>query len=102
MRKVTTRLIVASLTCVLGIAAALYATRPTALRIIRGGAWEPTAFMIIDRHTAAANLPNLRTVLLADDDIEVRVWVGFGIFREDGLILRRAAGQWSGIHLHGM
>jgi hypothetical protein len=44
----------------------------------------------------------LRTVLLAGDDIEVRVWVGFGIFGEDSLILRRAAGQWSGIHLHGM
>ena len=102
MNKVAPRLVVASLTCLLGIAAVWYVTRPTPPRVMPAGRWESTAFIIINRHTAAANLADLRTVPLAGGDIEVRVWVGFGIFGEDCLILRRAAGQWSGFHLHGM
>ena len=64
--------------------------------------WEPRFFRIINEHTSEANLPSLRTVALSGDDLEVRVWVGFGVFGEDALILRRTGGQWSALHLHGM
>ena len=56
----------------------------------------------INQLTNDANLPSLRTVLLPDDDLEARVWVGFGVRGVDGLMLRRSDGRWSAIHLHGM
>jgi hypothetical protein len=64
--------------------------------------WEQTLFIIINKRTREANLPSLRTVTLSGDDLEVRVWVGFGIYGEDALILRRMGGQWSALHRHGM
>lgn len=56
----------------------------------------------INERTKEANLPSLRTVLLPDDDLEVRVWTGFGVLGVDGFILRRSSHQWSAIHLNGM
>src|SRR5215211_3525192 len=56
----------------------------------------------INELTKEANLINLRSVVLPDNDLEVRVWVGFGVHGVDGLILRRSANHWTGIHLHGM
>ena len=70
--------------------------------LIPDASWEPLFFQRVNEHTKEANLPRLRTVLLPYDDIELRIWVGFGINGEDGLILRRSSGQWSAIHLHGM
>jgi hypothetical protein len=57
---------------------------------------------IIDDRLAKANLPSLRAVLPHDGDLEVRVWIGFGINGEDCFILRCFSGQWSAIHLKGM
>lgn len=56
----------------------------------------------IDELTDEAHLPRLRTTKLPDSDLEVRVWVGFGVYGVDGLILRKSSHQWSAIHLHGM
>src|SRR6185369_5150782 len=56
----------------------------------------------IDEITSDAGLSKLRSTKLPDGDVEVRVWVGFGVNGVDGLILRKSAQQWSGIHLHGM
>lgn len=63
--------------------------------------WVPMYFRTINKHAYEAGLPRLGTVLLPDGDLEVRVWVGFGTYGEDALILRRAAGQWSAVYLHG-
>jgi hypothetical protein len=64
--------------------------------------WEPIFFKAIRERTSEAGLPDLRTVRLSDGDFEIRVWVGFGIHGEDGIILRHSSNQWSGVHLHGM
>lgn len=64
--------------------------------------WEPIFFKIINERTAESRIPELRTVLIDGNDFEVRVWVGFGINGEDGLILRHSSNQWSAVHLHGM
>lgn len=56
----------------------------------------------IDEITKDAGLSKLRTVKLPEGDLEVRIWVGFGVNGVDGLILRRSAQQWSALHLHGM
>lgn len=63
---------------------------------------EGLASKSIDELTTQANLPKLRTLLLPDNDLDIRIWVGFGIQGVDGLILRRSSDQWSGIHFHGM
>lgn len=44
----------------------------------------------------------LRETLLPEDDLEVRIWVGFGKFGKDGLILKRDSGNWFAINIRGM
>jgi hypothetical protein len=98
-------MIVASLTFLLGVAVAtvwIINRSQTPRLVVPDAAWEPFLFRSIDERTAESGLPQLRTVLLHDDNLEVRVWVGFGQNGEDGLILRRSSGQWSALHLHGM
>lgn len=62
----------------------------------------PQAFKILDERASVAKLPTLRTVLLPANDLEVRVWVGGGTHGDDGLVLRKSAGQWSAMYLEGM
>jgi hypothetical protein len=103
MRKPTIHLIVALLTFLLGLAATTmrFINRSSETKIMPAGRWEPFFFKIIDERTKAANLPCLRTVNLPEEDVEVRVWIGFGINGEEGFILRRSANQWSGLYLKG-
>ena len=49
-----------------------------------------------------ANLEPLRAAALQGNDMEVRLWNGFGLTPLEGFILRRTAGQWSAIQLHGI
>lgn len=59
-------------------------------------------FRSINQLTKEAKLPSLRTVMLPDDDFEVRVWsIGGENGELYGVILRRSAGQWSAIHIYG-
>ena len=44
----------------------------------------------------------LREVVLPENDLEVRVWVGFGLYGKDGFILKRSSGTWSAIALKQM
>ena len=76
--------------------------RETVPRATPESRWEPIFFKAINDHTSQAGVPELRTVLLTGEDFEVRVWVGFGVNGEDGIILRRTSNQWSAVHLHGM
>ena len=64
-------------------------------------AWEPIFFEAIDKRAKLSNLKTLR-VALADDDLEIRVWHGFGLTALEGFVLKRAAGRWSAIHLNGI
>lgn len=114
MHKLSIRLSVALLTFLLGVCAAVAWLAGRSREegphvIIPDEKWVNIFFEApgfgsksINNLTAEANLPNLRTILLPEDDLEVRVWVGFGVRGVDGLILRRSADRWIGIHLHGM
>jgi hypothetical protein len=61
--------------------------------------WVPIYFTVIDRTAELGNLPNLRTTTLDNDDIEVRVWGGFGLINLEGVVMKRTGGQWSAIHV---
>lgn len=52
-----------------------------------------------DRVSALAGLKSLSSSNWANQDVEVRVWFGFGLFPLEGLVLKRSNGQWSAIHL---
>ncbi|HYJ91569.1 MAG TPA: hypothetical protein VEV84_09690, partial [Pyrinomonadaceae bacterium] len=41
----------------------------------------------------------LRTVDLSNNDIEVRVWAGFGLTHLEGFTLKRLDGKWSALHI---
>jgi hypothetical protein len=64
--------------------------------------WEPIFFKSIEERAELSNLRTLRESPLRDDDLEIRVWHGFGVTALQGFILKRAAGQWSAIHLNGI
>lgn len=57
--------------------------------------WQPIFFEGIDDVTAHVGLSKLRTTKLESDDIEVRVWGGFGLTTMTGFVLRRAGDSWS-------
>jgi hypothetical protein len=63
--------------------------------------WEPIFFEEIDERTKIARLPTLR-VALPKDDLELRIWNGFGLTALEGFVLKRSAGKWSAIHLDGI
>ncbi len=46
------------------------------------------------RIAARAGLEKLQTLILDPDDLEVRLWAGFGLFGEWGYVLRRENGLW--------
>lgn len=62
--------------------------------------WEPIFFESIDERTSIAKIDDLRMHLLATNDIEVRVWYGFGLTTLEGLILSRKRGNWSAHYLY--
>lgn len=64
--------------------------------------WVTIFFKEIDERTKEANLPRLRSVLLPGDDVEVRIWMVVSYYGLDGIVLRRAAGQWSATYLYGV
>lgn len=70
--------------------------------IIPNDTWGPIYFRSINERTSEANIPSLQTVVLPEGDFEVRVWVGFGLYGIDGLVLRRSGGRLSALHLYGM
>lgn len=69
--------------------------------IIRKTIWEPIFFQAIDERAQQSDLPTLR-VALPKDDLELRLWNGFGLTALEGVVLRRRAGEWSAIHLDGI
>ena len=64
--------------------------------------WEPIFFEAINERAEIANLKTLRAGTLPENDLEVRVWHGFGLTALEGFVLKRAAGEWSAIHLDGI
>lgn len=56
----------------------------------------------LDKVAGQNGLSILREAVLPDNDLEVRIWVGFGKYGNDGLILRRNSGNWTALNLREM
>ena len=112
IRKLSTRLLIAAFTFIIGISLSAWLLRHShgqEFRVsIPDHRWVHFWFEVTGLETKSLNeitheaeLPNLRAAALPGDDIEARVWV-LGQQRSRGLILRRTAGRWSAIHLRGI
>ena len=64
--------------------------------------WEPIFFRAIDERAKLANLESLRSKAFPNNDLEIRVWHGFGLTLLEGFLLRRTAGEWLAVHLDGV
>lgn len=64
--------------------------------------WERIFFETINERATIAKLPSLRVAALPKDDLETRVWVGFGLTPLEGFQLKRSNGQWAGIFMQGI
>ena len=54
---------------------------------------------LLDGEMRRFGLPSLRKVEVADDDLEMRIWVGFGYPTLSGFILERKENKWSASYL---
>lgn len=63
--------------------------------------WVPIFFKSLETHIKDLNLPNLRTVVLQDGDLEMRFWADALPNGLDGVILRRINNQWSAVRIQG-
>jgi hypothetical protein len=61
--------------------------------------WERIYFETINEATNLGELEELRDVALKSDDIEIRVWRGFGATGLEGVILERKDDKWSAAHI---
>ncbi|MBC7795296.1 MAG: hypothetical protein H7Z37_00325, partial [Pyrinomonadaceae bacterium] len=61
--------------------------------------WEQIFFKTINETTELGGLKELRKTRLKKDDIEVRVWRGFGLGNLEGVIFKRTNGLWMAFHL---
>jgi hypothetical protein len=64
---------------------------------IPNASWEPVFFKALDERTTEINLPSLRTVLLPEPDLEVRIWYDGRPDIINGVIIRRRAARWSAV-----
>lgn len=118
MYKLSIRLSIVILTFVIGISSVagwLYYQESQRVEIqLPNHRWEPIFFNGvsqtnqdgvteveggINHATKLAGLKELRKTSLSKDDIEVRVWRGFGLSRLEAVILRRIDGIRSGFHI---
>jgi len=65
--------------------------------LIPDARWEPNFFEALDERISGTNIHNLRTVVLPNNDLEVRFWFDALPYRLDGVILRRSGDQWSAV-----
>jgi len=61
--------------------------------------WEKIFFESINERVSSSKLSNLRLKGLPKDDLEIRLWSGFGLSRLQGFVLKRTAGEWSAVDL---
>lgn len=103
MSKHSTRILIAVLTFVLGISVAagwFYYQDSQKVKIeLPNSSWESIFFKTINKTTELASLEELRKTKLNGDDIEVRVWRGFGLGDLEGVILKRTNNQWKAFHV---
>ena len=65
--------------------------------------WEPIFFRLINKRAKVAKLNDLRSTEFANNnDLEIRVWMGFGITTLKGYVIKRDGGQWSALKIPGI
>ena len=103
MSKHSTRILIAALTFILGIsfvAGWLYYRESQRVEIeLPDSHWEQIFFKTINKTTELGGLDELRKTKLNGDDIEVRVWRGFGLGDLEGVILKHTNNQWKAFHV---
>lgn len=67
--------------------------------IIPKATWEKIFFESINERISSSKLSNLRFKALPKDDLEIRLWSGFGLSLLQGFVLKRSAGEWSAVDL---
>ena len=60
----------------------------------------PEFYDSIDELARLGGKGDLRSISISDDDVELRVWGGFGLTRLEGFILNRIKGKWSATQIH--
>lgn len=103
MSKHSARLLIAILTFVFSISVVagwIYYRESQRVKIeLPDARWEQISFKLINKTTELGGLDELRKVILNQDDIEVRVWRGFGLADLEGVILKRTDNQWNAFHV---
>lgn len=61
--------------------------------------WVDIFFETINKRAKRAGLPELKSAVLPEGDLELRVWGGFGVTTMQGFILRKKAGVWQAFAL---
>ncbi len=61
--------------------------------------WQDIYFEPIIEREKTSKVKRLKLKLLPQNDIEIRVWSGFGITVLQGFVLKRNAGEWSAVDL---
>lgn len=111
MKVFLERLIAASLTFTIGMAAPIpwfeeaieEQTETDELRVIIPEDIRSSHYLgLIDQFESYYDLPKLRESTLPGDDIEIRVYVSGFTLGTDVLILRRTSDKWQGTHYSGM
>jgi hypothetical protein len=64
---------------------------------IPNASWEPSFLEALGERTQKVNLPSLRTVVLSEQDLEVRFWYDGRPDVINGFVIRRSAGRWSAV-----
>ena len=103
MFKNSTRFLIAALIFILGISVVaewFYYQESQKVKIdLPDSRWEQIFFKIINKTTELGGLEELRKTKLKGDDIEVRVWRGFGLGDLEAVILKRTNNQWKAFHI---
>ena len=73
---------------------------PTQLEI-PNASWEKLFFKEINNVTNLSDLQELRKTKLSKNDLEVRIWRGFGLSDFEGIVITRTNGNWAAIHIRG-
>ena len=97
------RLIVAILAFVIGISVVagwFYCQEPQKVIVeLPNSKWEQIFFKLINKATELGGLEKLRESNLNKDDVEVRVWRGFGLGDLEGVVLKRTNSEWKAFHV---
>ena len=69
---------------------------------VHNNRWEAVFFREINERSKLARLENLRTVVLQNGDLELRVWIGFGPVSLKGFVINKRGSAWSATYLRSI